>query len=64
MSERNDGSFVGGLITGAIIGFVLGILFAPASGDETRKILGEKSKELLQKGKELLQGETVEIEEE
>ena len=39
MSERNDGSFVGGLITGAIIGFVLGILFAPASGDETRKIL-------------------------
>ena len=64
MSERNDGSFVGGLITGAIIGFVLGILFAPAPGSETRKILGEKGKELLQKGKELLQGKVVEIEEE
>jgi len=40
------------VITALFIGAVLGILFAPKSGKETRDYLMGKSEELMEKGKE------------
>lgn len=48
-----EGSGFGKFIAGAAIGVGLGILFAPKSGEETRKELKEKFDELVQKVKEL-----------
>lgn len=46
MSEHDDRSFTDCLLTflaGAATGFILGILFAPASGQETRRKLKDKA---------------------
>jgi len=43
MAKDNGGSFSVGLILGAIIGTVVGILMAPKPGSETRSELLEKS---------------------
>ncbi len=48
-----DGSGLGKFIAGAAIGVGLGVLFAPKSGEETRKELKEKFEELVQKVKEI-----------
>jgi len=49
MSKKGLGKFV----LGAMVGAGLGILFAPRSGKETRKILKEKMDDLVKKAKEL-----------
>jgi len=49
MSKNGAGKFLLGLGIGA----GLGILFAPKSGAETRRELGEKIKELYEKAKEI-----------
>lgn len=49
MSKKGFGKFV----LGAAIGAGLGILFAPRSGKETRKILKDKMDDLVKKAKEL-----------
>ena len=46
MSERNDGAFLGGLLVGGAMGAIAGLLLAPRSGKDTRKIL-KKSMEAL-----------------
>jgi gas vesicle protein len=46
--------FLGALL-GAAAGAVAGILFAPKSGKETRKIIADKSKEYVEKGKEYVE---------
>ena len=46
MSEGKDSHFVDSLVTfvaGAAAGFILGILFAPASGKETRKKIKDQA---------------------
>ena len=75
MSEHNDcGSFMGGLLMGAIIGAVTALVLAPQSGEETRKLLKDKALELgkeindqtetlKEKGRELLTQDAIEIEE-
>lgn len=40
------------LITGLSVGFILGILFAPKSGKETRKEIKEKGEEFIEKSRE------------
>ncbi len=45
MSDRDSGFFTG-VLFGAAVGFLLGVLFAPAKGDETRKVITDKSKEV------------------
>jgi gas vesicle protein len=45
MSDRDSG-FFSGVLFGAAVGFLLGVLFAPAKGDETRKVIADKSKEV------------------
>ncbi len=46
MPENRTGIFVGGLMLGTAVGTVVGLLLAPRSGRETRKIL-KKSAEVL-----------------
>jgi len=46
------GGFTKGIILGGIIGAVIGILYAPKSGRETRDGVNRKAEELLQKAKE------------
>ncbi len=46
MAENRDSHFVDSLVTfvaGAAAGFILGILFAPASGKETRKKIKDQA---------------------
>ena len=43
-------SFVKGAFWGTLIGAVLGVLFAPESGEKTRKTIKEKSEEMVDKG--------------
>jgi gas vesicle protein len=47
-----NGDFVAGLVVGGLIGAVIGILYAPKSGKETREEIGQKADELLSKAKE------------
>ncbi|HBR00542.1 MULTISPECIES: YtxH domain-containing protein [unclassified Roseofilum] len=39
MSKNQSGQFIGGLLLGTAVGVVTGILMAPRSGQQTRKIL-------------------------
>ncbi|MEM7795069.1 MAG: YtxH domain-containing protein [Cyanobacteria bacterium P01_C01_bin.118] len=39
MSENNSDHFLGGLLAGTAIGTVLGLLIAPRSGRQTRRVL-------------------------
>ena len=75
MSEERSNNFLSGFLWGAVVGFVLGILYAPRPGVETREILKEKTKELgtitkdkiediKSHGRDLLTGKGVEIQEE
>jgi gas vesicle protein len=51
MSEKNN-DLLKGLFIGGLIGVVLGILYAPKSGKETREDIAHKADELLDKAKE------------
>ncbi|MEI7639467.1 MAG: YtxH domain-containing protein [Syntrophus sp. (in: bacteria)] len=51
MSDR-VGDFLKGLVIGGLAGAVIGILYAPKSGKETREEIGKKAEELLAKAKE------------
>jgi len=51
MSEKNN-DLLKGLFIGGFIGVVLGILYAPKSGKETREDIARKADELLGKAKE------------
>ena len=48
MSKEEGSSlkFIAGMLSGLVSGFVLGLLFAPKSGNEIRETLSSKSKEL------------------
>lgn len=53
--DHENGKFAAGVILGALIGASLAILFAPKSGEETRKIIKNKAKEYFDKGKEVIE---------
>lgn len=46
MSEKNSGSFIGGMLLGTAIGTIAGLLIAPHTGKETRKILKKSAQAL------------------
>ncbi|MFN3550782.1 MAG: YtxH domain-containing protein [Endomicrobiia bacterium] len=65
MSEHNNSNSTLAFLLGLTIGAIVGILFAPAEGKETRKKIAkyleeleEKSEDILQKGKEFIEDET------
>jgi len=51
MSDKS-GEFFKGLLIGGVAGAILGILYAPKSGKETREDIARKTEELLAKAKE------------
>ncbi|MCX6005859.1 MAG: YtxH domain-containing protein [Chloroflexi bacterium] len=42
MSRDSSAGFFAGLIIGALIGAAVGLLYAPQSGEETRRVVKEK----------------------
>ena len=54
MSDNNNefGAFMSGLLLGGIAGAITALLLAPQSGEETRKVIVEKSIELKEKALE------------
>ena len=51
-SGSNSGGVVIALFAGLAIGAILGVLFAPKSGKETRNDLMDKGEKLMEMGKE------------
>ena len=45
-NSNNTGKLIGALLIGAAVGGVLGILFAPDKGSETRKKIAGKSEDI------------------
>ncbi len=39
MSQDNSDNFIGGLLAGTALGTVIGLLIAPRSGKQTRRVL-------------------------
>ena len=49
MSDKDTfGAFAVGLFTGALLGGIAALLFAPQSGEDTRKLIKDKSVEVYQ----------------
>ncbi|MEB3179741.1 MAG: YtxH domain-containing protein [Nostocaceae cyanobacterium] len=46
MSNKNSGVFIGGMMLGAAIGTLTGLLVAPRTGRETRKLLQKSASAL------------------
>ncbi len=51
-NSNNLGKMVGALLIGAAIGGVLGVLFAPKKGSETRKNISQKGEDFTEAIKE------------
>ena len=45
MSKDNSGSIMVAFVVGALTGAAVALLFAPASGDETREFLGQQARD-------------------
>jgi gas vesicle protein len=45
MAKDNSGSLMVAFVFGALTGAAVALLFAPASGEETREYLGQKARE-------------------
>lgn len=54
MAENQTGSILGGFILGALVGAGIALLLAPASGEETRGMLMDKSRSLKEGAKSKL----------
>ncbi len=53
MYERRGGSVFGAFLLGGLVGAVLGLLFAPRSGKETRDMIAERAEDYWGQGVEL-----------
>jgi gas vesicle protein len=54
MSKDNTGSLIVAFTIGALAGAAVALLFAPASGEETRDYLGQKAREGRAKAREAM----------
>jgi gas vesicle protein len=45
LARDNSGTIMVAFVIGALTGAAVALLFAPASGDETREFLGQKARE-------------------
>ena len=55
MAKDNSGSFMVAFVMGALTGAAVALLFAPASGEETREYLGQKAREGKAKAREAME---------
>ena len=55
MSKDNSGTVMVAFVIGALTGAAVALLFAPASGEETREFLGQKAREGKQKAREAME---------
>ncbi len=64
MAEKNEfGAFLIGFIVGGLTGAAVSLLFAPQSGEETRKLIHDKAIELRDKASETVEEARVRAEE-
>ncbi len=61
MAENSGGEIVGAFLVGGLIGAALGILFAPASGKQTREKIVDWTEETTDAAKEKLEKLEAEI---
>ena len=54
MAKDNSGGLMVAFVIGALTGAAVALLFAPASGEETREFLGQKAREGKQKAREAM----------
>jgi len=54
MAKDNSGSVMVAFVIGALAGAAVALLFAPASGEETREYLGQKAREGKAKAREAM----------
>jgi gas vesicle protein len=54
MQRDNSGTFMVAFVIGALTGAAVALLFAPASGEETREYLGQKAREGKAKAQEAM----------
>lgn len=54
MAKDNSGSIMVAFVIGALTGAAVALLFAPASGEETREFLGQKARESKDKAREAM----------
>jgi gas vesicle protein len=60
MSEKNSNNTLAFLL-GIVVGALLGVLFAPAEGKETRKKIAKYLEELEEKGEEFIEEGTEKV---
>jgi gas vesicle protein len=54
MAKDNTGNMMVAFVIGALTGAAVALLFAPASGEETREFLGQKAREGKAKAREAM----------
>ena len=54
MAKDNSGSLMVAFVIGALTGAAVALLYAPASGEETREYLGQKAREGKAKAREAM----------
>ena len=52
MANDNGGGLLVAFVAGAIAGAALALLFAPATGEETRRNLGDRAREMRDRARE------------
>ena len=55
MAKDTSGSMMVAFVIGALTGAAVALLFAPATGEETRELLGQKTREGKAKAREALE---------
>ena len=55
MAKDNSGSLMVAFVMGALTGAAVALLFAPASGEETREFIGQKAREGKAKAREAVE---------
>ena len=55
MAKDNSGSMMVAFVIGALTGAAVALLFAPATGEETREFLGQRAREGRDKAREAME---------
>lgn len=53
MADKNRGTFIGGIIMGAAIGVIVGLLAAPRKGKDTRRLIKKTAKAVPQMAEDI-----------